>query len=110
MRTITLYHGTNQDAQTVLDQPKATNAANGRGFYMTTELSVASSYGRSVIAFELDLDNMPDHITRKLDIPPTSSAYALQADNVLEYVISDGGIIHMLNWCEDEYIVEDCPF
>ena len=109
-KTITLYHGTRNDVQTVYADPKACEAANGRGFYMTPELAVASSYGHNVIAVVLYLDDMPDHVVRKLDVPASSSAYALKADLVLEYVISDMGIQQMLTKCDDWYIVEDCPF
>ena len=53
MRTIKLYHGTNQSVKHILNYGKMGNAANGLGFYLTNEYNIAKSYGMNVICFEV---------------------------------------------------------
>lgn len=50
-----LYHGTNShNTNDVIDNPKASKAINGVGFYVTLDVDTAGMYGKDVICWEIN--------------------------------------------------------
>ena len=67
MKTITYYHGTNNNAIEVADNAKVTSSINGLGFYTSTDIDVARKYGRNIIAFVMNVETELKCITRPID-------------------------------------------
>ena len=78
-----LYHGTNSnDVDAIMNDPRASNAVNGYGFYMTKSLEVARSYGRNVICFDVSIEAM------KLVRPVVRLINNKHNGNVMEWVFT----------------------
>ena len=80
MRTVTLYHGTNNaNPLNLLDNPALRPSINGVGFYLTMDKEQASGYGRHVLTYELEGD-VYDEL--EAIVRPTNLSYL---DGVMTY-------------------------
>ena len=98
MRTIKFYHGTNNDnTNSIIDDPRATKAVNGIGFYCTTNINVARSYGSNVIVFEMTIEAM------KMVHPIVRPINNVNHAGEMEYVFSQRDATVMCIEAEDAY-------
>ena len=109
MNTIKLYHGTKHRSITdVMDSPKASNAINGFGFYVTKQLHVAKQYGR-VICFEIsvELANQLNLRERPIDQRFTEDQSLLNEciEGGLEIVLTQRQADELALEAEDVYLV-----
>ena len=107
---ITLYHGTNaSNTNDVMDSPRATNAINGNGFYLTRDINVARSYGSTVIAYEVEVQVEEFSITRPIDTrhtdPSLDISYSECAKGGIEAFIPAHNITKFIMSIDDSYEV-----
>ena len=98
IRTKVLYHGTKHDEEEVMNNPQMMPSANGYGFYLTTNIMLASSYGE-VIAYVVPWDFEVDMMRVMEEYVDT------RFEGELEYVInSQATMVKFLKTMEDAYL------
>ena len=114
MNIIRIYHGTNSraNAEAIMDNPIATNAINGFGFYASRDINVARNYGQHVVCWEIDSaafsairGTTQGPIDRRYTDPSMDISYGECAEGGMEVVFTQRGAIEVVVECEDSYIV-----
>ena len=114
MNIIKIYHGTNSqaNAEAIMDDPKATNAINGYGFYATRDIKVAKNYGQFVVCWEIEAEafaaikgTTQGPIDKRYAEPSMDISYGECAEGGMEVVFTQKGAIEVVVECEDSYIV-----
>ena len=101
MRTIKFYHGTNNnEVNNIIDDPRATKAVNGIGFYCTTNIEVARAYGSNVIVFEMSIEAM------KMVKPVIRPINNVNFAGEMEYVFNQHDATVMCIEAEDSYAIK----
>jgi len=98
IKTKVLYHGTKAEASVVMNKPLMKPAANGFGFYLTSNIMLASSYG-NVVAYEVPYDFEVDTMRVMEEMVDT------KFEGELEYVINNQAtMVRFLRTMEDAWL------